>query len=687
VASGLIAAVAPPAQARSLRWPDDRQLLAGALVLAAVVLVFRSAGLQPVVLADEYLYSKFSRLVPLASAAIPSYLYFGVYRLTGACSSGFLECARVLNVALFVAAVPFVHAVARGIMPRRAAMVVALATLAGPANSYTAYFMPDAAYWLAFWAFAWYLLRLRDTSDLRAWCVAGALHGVAALVKPHALLFLPAIVTYVLVAGAAARDRRSGRTLQCASALVVASLATKLAVGYIMAGANGLTLFGTLYGGIARNNMTAHYAQLVALAVPVALRHALVVMALFAVPVAAAAALLAQAARSGRALDDRSRVALLALLVIANMIAATALFSAATENAARLHLRYYDFAFPLLVAIGAAATGVGAIPRRAWRSAIAIVPGVAVVSIGAAGLRGLHGNLVDCPEWAGLQSHPAWLMVVSALDFVALIAWAIAPRTGARLYTFVVMPIAVIVSTVTINTALRHRLVPDAYDRAGQFAHLYLPDEARGEVVVVGSQLDELYRALFHLDSPAAGVEVVADGAAFDTSKAAAGHRWALVVGDHPLLGDPPFALPMRGFVLAQTGGPVALDFRLAAWPGIVASASGLSYPESWGRWSSAAAIVLEFASPLPWRFVLRLRARAFGPNAGAEFRVRAGGDEAPFALGDAVEERRIMLDNPGRARTLTITVPHPTAPKDLGMSADVRTIGIGLVELEITPQ
>jgi phosphoglycerol transferase len=657
------------------------------MLLGVVALVFRSIGVQPVVLADEYLYSKFSRLVPFAAATIPSYAYFGIFRLTSACGSGFLDCARVLNVAMFVAAVPFVLAVARDVLPRRTALVVALATLAGPANSYTAYFMPDATYWLGFWAFTWYLLRLRDTNALGPWCMAGVLHGVAALVKPHALLFLPAVVVYAVIAASRTHERRLGRPLQCALALVIASLATKLAVGYAIAGASGLTLFGTLYGGIARSNMASQYGRLIALAVPVAIRHALIVMALFAVPVAAAVASLARPAASRRTLDDGSRVALYALLVIANLIATTALFSAATDNASRIHLRYYDFAFPLLLMVGAAATDMDTIPRRAWRALVATVPAAAIVWITAAGLHGMRGNLVDCPEWAGLQAHPAWLAIVGVLGLVALVAWVATPRNGARLYTFVVVPLAVVVATVTINTALRQRLVPDAYDRAGQFARLYLPDGARGEVVVVGSQQGEIYRALFHLDSPGADFKIIADGAAYDTANAPEDRRWALVVGDHPLLGDPPFALPMQGFVLAQTGGPITLDFRLTSWPGIVESTSGLSYPESWGRWSSAAIVEIDFARPLPRRFALRFRGRAFGPNVGAEIRASAGGREASFTLGDAIEERRIVLDNPGHEKALKIAVPHPAAPRDLGMNADVRTIGLGFVDLAIVPE
>jgi phosphoglycerol transferase len=69
------------------------------LIFAAVavflVLLFRNCGIYPLVFADEYSYSKFSRPLPLADSMISDYVYMAIYRLTNACGDGFLDCARI----------------------------------------------------------------------------------------------------------------------------------------------------------------------------------------------------------------------------------------------------------------------------------------------------------------------------------------------------------------------------------------------------------------------------------------------------------------------------------------------------------------------------------------------------------------------------------------------------------------
>lgn len=153
------------------------------LYFAAVVLfltfLFRNCGLYPVVFADEYYYSKFSRLLPLRYSPLPDYLYLLIYRLTNICGDGFLNCARILNALFFIAAMPFIYLTTRRVSTKRIASLVALLAVLGPINSYTAYYMPEALYFFAFWLLTWFILRLDNTSDLRSWCFAGILLGLS----------------------------------------------------------------------------------------------------------------------------------------------------------------------------------------------------------------------------------------------------------------------------------------------------------------------------------------------------------------------------------------------------------------------------------------------------------------------------------------------------------------------------
>ena len=343
---------------------------------------------------------------------------------------------------------------------------------------------------------------------------------------------------------------------------------------------------------------------------------------------------------------------------------------------------------PLLLVVVASPA---AFASRAWggraRGILASLLALAILAAAITRFRGFRPNLVDCPELAGLLVDSLTFEAVCASGIVALALWAWAPRAGARAYLFACVPLIAAAGTFHINAALRNRLAPDVYDRAGTFAKQYLRETERPKVLVVGSNAGEAYRALFHLDSPPAAIRVIAEGTSFDLAQMPAGKEWALVVGDHALVGQPLFALDRDGYRLVHAAATLAIDFRQAAWPGIIAAVSGLSQAEPWGRWSSADIVTLTIVAPLPPRFTLHLRGRALGPNVGAGIVARVGDSAATFALAAAIEDRELVLDNPERANTLSISVPHPVVPKDVGIGEDSRRLGVGLVELRVVPR
>ena len=128
------------------------------------------------------------------------------------------------------------------------------------------------------------------------------------------------------------------------------------------------------------------------------------------------------------------------------------------------------------------------------------------------------------------------------------------------------------------------------------------------------------------------------------------------------------------------------VDFKKSAWPGIVSSAQGLSFSESWGTWSSSGVVTLEFAKHLPEKFTVHLVAQGFGPNVGKEFVAHVGDSAVRFTLAASLGERVLEFSNPKGSKIIKIDVPSPCSPKELGLSADERTLGIGLAELRIEP-
>jgi hypothetical protein len=127
--------------------------------------------------------------------------------------------------------------------------------------------------------------------------------------------------------------------------------------------------------------------------------------------------------------------------------------------------------------------------------------------------------------------------------------------------------------------------------------------------------------------------------------------------------------------------------FKKSVWQGGgISSAQGLYSSEPWGTWSASDVVTLEFSEPLPERFAVHLVAHAFGPNVGKEFVAHVGDSAVRFTLAASPEERVLEFSNPKRSKIIKINVPSPCSPKELGLSTDERSLGIGFTELRIEP-
>ncbi len=128
--------------------------------------------------------------------------------------------------------------------------------------------------------------------------------------------------------------------------------------------------------------------------------------------------------------------------------------------------------------------------------------------------------------------------------------------------------------------------------------------------------------------------------------------------------------------------------FNVAGAPEEVKQFSGISRPESWGRWSNARLgneVSIEFNDPLPESFDLVITAKAFGPNANKPIPVRVGDEEQALMLGNDVSTTTLRFSNPTRSSTLVIVPPDPVSTNEgniLGHSP--RQLGIGMVEIKV---
>lgn len=656
----------------------------------AFFLIIRSTGLYPTVFSDEYTYSMLSRLTPMEEANIPGYLYFFTYKATNLCGDGFLECARVFNVAFFVLAIPFIYLIGKKLTGEKTALLIATLSMLGPLNSYTAYFMPESFYFLSFWMVSYSILIIKKEHAASLWILAGFIFGVSALIKPHSLFLVPALGVYFFIFRRRSIAENSSMLAGNYFLFFIAAISTKLIIGFSLAGYSGLTLFGTTYTSIASGAKdSSHYISLMKLALESLQGHLLALSLLFSVPIGQLLLTSKFFFRRNSESHISINIALYTSLIFTSLLIVVAFFTASvsgsspSETGFRLHMRYYNFAFPLLLLVAASQLTSNTTNTKIRSRALVGLPiGAAICYAVYTYLSPYTPSFVDSPEIRGFTFNSLVFYVLSAASIFSLATWVYADRPGIKVFLYLFMPLTVGFSTFYVNQELRHQLVPNVFDKAGIFAKKYLSSDEITKTMIVGSDLGDLFRSQFYLDTPTKSLNVIPKGADFDLSNLPPEKEWVLIIGNHSLVGNAFHQIPMTGFTLVRPSGLSTIDFKKPVW-----GARGLSSPELWGTWSQSDVVVFEFTYPLPGKFNLQLTAHAFGPNVGREIEVHVGTSVTKFKLDSTDEERVLTLNNPERSKEIRINIPNPTSPKALGINADERNLGIGFVEMKIVPE
>ncbi|MDY0961335.1 hypothetical protein [Massilia sp. CFBP9026] len=518
------------------------------LALAAVALYvyLRNHGLYPAVFADEWSYSRMSRLAPLAEAMVPSYLYLWLFSASNACGAGFLECVRVGNLAFYLAALPFVHGLARRHTSQGYARLLTVLVAAAPLNAYTMYFMPEATYWFGFSVLSWIMLTRDNWSTLATALAGGLVLGLMSLVKVHALFLLPALCLYLVYAGWQV-DGAWTRGVTAALAASALAIAVKLALGWMLAGEAGLGLLGSFYQDNVSSGSTTLRLDLVEPILVSALGHLMALAVMFGVPLAILLHGMSTGALRRQAPAGRLHAYTLLMLGAA---AGMAVFYTATladrgpAEGMRLHLRYYDFVFPLLwlvaaASIGAAPAATG--PARRWRWALAALMALLVL-LAFARLPDYITRVVDGPEIAAINMRSTSGHVSAVLQLALLAAWAGGRAQAARLFVLVLLPVLVLVGQDRIASSASFHRNSQLGDRAGALVLESVPAAERGQLVVAGADPGVILRVLFHIDRADTAPLFLAPDQAVPRQGIAPATRWLLVIGNHAA----PFAQAVR---------------------------------------------------------------------------------------------------------------------------------------------
>ena len=670
-----------------------------------IFILFRNTGIYPIIFSDEYAYSKLSRLIPNSEAHVPNYLYFNIYSITNSCGNYFLHCAKILNAFFFILSAPFIYLICRSITSRLTSIIIVTLAITGPINSYTAYFMPESLYFLSFWLSIWALLKLSDISTSKKWFTAGCIYGASALIKPHSLFFLPAILIYISYIHFRADVLFSSKPIKSIAFFLGGMILVKLGGGYLLAGPSGLTLFGLFYNSIATSTSTEsdYIFEFASLALTSFKGHVLVISLIYGIPAFIALSIVFQFITGGaKPLSTKNikeiqfeKIIFLSILIILNLICVASLFTASVANAGpyetpyRLHMRYYNFSLPLLYIIAA-----GAIHQydQKVKKYVHYIFGFIITIIALyAFLNNISPytpNFIDSPEARGLHANSFAFKIIGGLLLLTLIISIFFKSAAIKIYIYFSLPMFVAISSYYITSDQNIRKKPDTYDKAGIFTKNHLSDEELSKVIAIGSNPSGLYRSLFHIDNRHATLEVLDENNKYDFSNIPEDKEWLLIFGEHEIADNISYRMQMNGFTLIniKKQKDYIIDFKKEFWVGVISSSKGLSSPEPWGTWSNSETVEFKFSNPLPEKFDLVLIAKAFGPNSGEEVEIHVGSYMQKIKLTDADEKIVIHLKNTEKSNVLQIKIPYPTSPKALGLSGDERNLGVGLVEMRIIP-
>ena len=677
---------------------DARTLLAVMMVLIFLALNFRNAGLYPNVFLDEWIFSHSARHADFSEASIPIYLYYLVFRLTSYCGDGFAACSQLLNALFFVAALPFIFLTARRVTSDKIAVLIATVAALGPINTYTAYFWPEAIHFFCFWGFTWFLLGFRGLAPARFGFLAGALFGAMMLIKVHTIFALPAVLAVIVHASVWVAPRFAARravtTIAC---FVIALMATRLLLGFLLAGKNGLDVLGHSYGGHATSTAgNTGYSHLALQTIWILRNHLLGLCLMFGVPLAILLCrpqrdvLHPEVERSLNCLQAYTLPLLGGLLLVTAAFTASVVAAHPFERPENMYARYYSFAFPLLFMVAAGQiTGKSNVAGARWRLFTALLIASLAILAWASLASTTRVNVVSAPELWGFISNRSTYALLGGFGLVTLLLWGVSMRWGGRVFTFAYLPLSTLIVSSMVNREIRYDNYLNVFDRAGVFVHQNLAAKERSRVAIVSA---DPYgygtsRTLFHIDQPATRVIKLADGARLDAAQVPADTQWILMIGDHGVPSGFDHRQQMNGFSLIKVPGTISIDFSKEPMPAVIARMSGLAAPSSLGMWSSGNLVKLDFTASLPARFELRLRARAYGASIGMPFVIRIGDQAREFRLPSGNGSILLEFRNERAANTVSIEVPAPALPAGAGNAGGVRLFGMQIAEMHIHPK
>ncbi len=531
---------------------------AGSMLAVAAWVYSRVSMVNPAILGDEYLYSINARKAapwdPSPAGDFSNYLFNLVYSSTNLCGEAFYTCGKLLNLVFFVGFLTVVFTIARKYLNFWVAFGFVLAVGLSPLSVYTSMFLPESMYFFFLSLVFAFVLRAAETFKWQDWAIAGALLGVASLVKPHAWLSAMAIGIFLLVLGLTNAKYRFKPLAKAIGAFVGGAVLGRVVIGFLVAGPKALGFFGMYVNSGMANEFSvdlsggatdpASAVGTTPLQGAIALFggqlwiHTLTNFALMALGIIGILAGVLELVKTKEP-NKTSLLSLLGLIWLVTLVIQVVLFTGwitggGDDHTTRVLERYYDFLFVFAPLAGLVALSSGVASRISiWlRAPLAFVVFVIITPAFSGFFGSLTIQIADAPNLAGLVVNQDVFNAVALFTFASLLVFAFAPKFSPWMFTLL-LPVTMIGTGYQIQDQYQgFRAEQSAADQAGQYAAKNWTPEEREATLILATSRFEATNAAIWVDVANLPYELFGAGTVYDVNMAPESTAWIIAVGD-----------------------------------------------------------------------------------------------------------------------------------------------------------
>lgn len=478
----------------------------------------------PAVMQDEYVYSMEARFTPLSELPYPNFLYAWIYSSTNIFGPDFYQAVKIYNAVFFALLLIFTYLIAKRFVSHTFAILISTVTALSPTHLYLSYFMPDMPFFTLVIGTVWLLIVAVEKNLLWWWAIVGLMLGLASLMKPHALFAVPAIAMLAFLNSYKniSIEKRFINGLVGLGYFLAAFFITKLGLGFALAGAPGVTLFGG-YGGadavISSLSSSTTSAppngslQRTALETVLGITpghfmvHVSLLIFVAGVALILPVSILLKVFKKSDAISPAGNLLLVVGLISVSYALAISFFegyiSTGDDHTHRILFRYYEFIYPLLMLATVVATKYVA-PKPWVRAIQALVVSVAAVSVITFFLNSsFEIQFSDSGLISGIVRNSGLSIFFVVVAIGAALTWLIKAEIGEK-----VLPWTTALFLVLFGAAAQGSLLHDVgsqyayFDIAGRAAKTELPQISGKDLVVISKSRTQAFVVKFWVDKP-----------------------------------------------------------------------------------------------------------------------------------------------------------------------------------------